>query len=230
MSIINARSLFFLYLSLILVSCSPQRLVLQEDQNGIITTGQHVIKVLPDTVQFIVVIEAKQKELEPAKQKVEDVTKDVSSVLKKYEIDESEIEYNIPQIDTDATSSKVYGYIVNQEIFVNFSELSKLASLLSDILEAGAYDIRDIKFSVSDLEKYKRQALEGATEDAKQRALVMSKQLGLDIGDPISVKDTISNYNPEYSYTDYKNFNENTSSRFREISINATVSVTFEIK
>ncbi len=85
------------------------------------------------------------------------------------------------------------GYEVSQSITVKIRKTEDAGEILTKIGELGAGNISGLNFVVDDIEKVKAQAREKAVNDAKEKAKVLSKTLGVKL-------DTIVNF---YESGDY---------------------------
>lgn len=79
------------------------------------------------------------------------------------------------------------GYEVNQSITVKVRDTEKAGDVLTKVGELGAGNISGLDFIVDDLEKVKAEARQKAVDDAKAKAKVLSKTLGVKL-------DTIVNF------------------------------------
>jgi uncharacterized protein YggE len=77
---------------------------------------------------------------------------------------------------------KLVGYAVTNQVRVRVRELDKLNSVLDKVTSAGATDIGNIEFLVSNQSKLLDQAREGAIADARRKAEIYAKASGLELG------------------------------------------------
>ncbi|MEW6241026.1 MAG: SIMPL domain-containing protein [Chloroflexota bacterium] len=213
--------------------------IVQANERTITVAGEGEIKVKPDRMKFVIVITTRQKELEPAKEENERIIQEVTKVLEDYGIAEDDIKMDFLRIKTDATQARVYNYIVEQDIQVTLRDLTQIEALFMDILKAGAIEIGQVSFQVSNIELFKEQTLGLALQSAKRRAIVMARELGQDIGEPLSIQESPNQSRSTNSYQgsitltgielDYI-FDEITAAAYGEITITAFVVVEFQLK
>lgn len=93
-------------------------------------------------------------------------------------------------------NQKIVGYQVNQSFEVKIRDLEKVSTVLDGLVTAGANQINNLGFKVDNEEKLKEQARELAIKDAKEKASILKKQLGINLG-------KIVNYNEGGYYPIY---------------------------
>lgn len=110
----------------------------------------------------------------------------VTDFLKKQNIDEKDIKtigYNIsPQYDWNNGINNLRGYQVSETLQVKVRDLDKTDDVLAGVVSAGANLVNDVQLSVDKPEQLKEQARQEAIKDAQQKAEVLQKQLGIDLG------------------------------------------------
>jgi len=85
-----------------------------------------------------------------------------------------------PCIEDD--QQKISGYQVNQSFEVKVRDLEKVSSVLDGLVTAGANQVNNLGFQIDDMEKVKNQARELAIKDAKEKASILKKQIGIRLG------------------------------------------------
>ena len=78
--------------------------------------------------------------------------------------------------------SVITGYNVSQTIGVKVRDLKKVGTLFSAIGTLGVQNISSLSFSIDDIEEIKAEARDLAIENAKEKAQVLAKQLGVRLG------------------------------------------------
>ncbi len=238
----------FLIAAILLAGCAskPQApqvqdiQIVQAKERSISAYGNGEVKVRPDMVRFTINLENRQTELAAAKEENDKITQIILADLEKHGVLKSDIKEDYPTTEVDGVNSKIYGYIYRQSIKVTLHDLTKLEPLFYAILEAGAYQISDISFQISNVDLYLEQALSLAVADAKKKAEVMGEELGRQVGEPLSVKeDSFTNpYETGFSYPIINSssmetepyFGQLSEYEFKEIVIQAKVLVEFQLK
>ncbi|TSC91393.1 MAG: hypothetical protein CEN90_522 [Parcubacteria group bacterium Licking1014_17] len=77
---------------------------------------------------------------------------------------------------------KIIGYIVNQGFEVKIRDLTKVSIITDGVVTAGANRIDGITFTIEDTDALKAKAREEAIKKAKQKAVELEQQVGIDLG------------------------------------------------
>src|SRR5262245_20690149 len=80
------------------------------------------------------------------------------------------------------TEPKLSGYSVSNQVNVTIREIGKVGDVLDRVITAGATDIGNVSFLVSDASKALDQAREAAIADAQRKAEVYAKASGVRLG------------------------------------------------
>lgn len=171
--------------------------------NAITVSGKGEVFVKPDiaTLSFSAVENAPS--VADAQKKATDKISAVLDFLKKQSIAEKDIKttgYNIyPKYDYQSSVCKqgycppsrqiLSGYEVSQSVEVKIREISKSGAILSGIGEFGVTNVSGITFSVDKEDDFKAEARKAAIDDAKAKADVLAKDLGVKLGKIISFSD-----------------------------------------
>ncbi len=90
--------------------------------------------------------------------------------------------YNIsPRYDYTNGKSQIIGYTVSQELSVKVRDLTKVSDVFQKAGELGANQVTGPNFTIDDPETAKAEARKLAIENAKQKADVLAKSLGVKI-------------------------------------------------
>jgi len=110
----------------------------------------------------------------------------IISEIKKMGIEEKDIQttqYTIsPDYNWTEKEGRVFkGYIVNQEITIKVRDFEKIGRILDKATSNGANEVRNIQFTIDDLEKFRIEARAQAIKQAKEKAMLIAQQSGLKI-------------------------------------------------
>jgi uncharacterized protein YggE len=170
--------------------------------NVIAVNGTGEVLAVPDVASFSFSVVEEGKTVKEAQDKA---TKKINSILdavKALGVEEKDIKttgYNsYPKYDYNypTTCSTGYcppgkqvlsGYEVSQSITVKVKDTEKAGDVLTKVGELGAGNISGLDFVVDDIETVRAQAREKAVADAKAKAKVLSKTLGVKL-------DTVVNF------------------------------------
>ena len=156
----------------------------------ILVTGEGKVLAKPDVgvVNFSMV--SSSLDMAFARDGVNEQADKIISFLKSSGVEDKDIKttaYNIsPQYDYPKGRREFLGYEVRQTLQVKIRDLEKIDMVVGGITEFGAIEIGDLRFVVDNDEVLKQEARAAAIADAKTKALVLSKSLGVRLGDIVS--------------------------------------------
>ena len=166
--------------------------------------GNSVLKANPDKVSINLVIEAKNKTAQGAKDRHDKILDETVLQLLKIGIDRKDIKtinFNIyPEYNWENGKNEQIGYIARQDIIVETKNFDLVASIIDVSIDAGAL-VSYINFELSEEKQseYKTQALEEAGKDARKKAEATASGLDKKLGKLVSVQSEEFNYIP-YRY------------------------------
>jgi uncharacterized protein len=85
--------------------------------------------------------------------------------------------------------SPVVGYRASNRVTVRIRDVARLASVIDVLVSAGANDIGDINFTVSNASKLLDEARERAVGDARRKAEIYAKAAGVTLGAPLGISE-----------------------------------------
>jgi uncharacterized protein len=94
-------------------------------------------------------------------------------------------EFSIEPVYTSQTSSaepKLSGYRVSNQVNVRIHQLAKVGEILDRLVAAGATNVGNVQFLLSDPSKMLDQAREAAVADARHKAELYARASGLNLG------------------------------------------------
>jgi uncharacterized protein YggE len=179
-----------LYFCLTLLGLS-QSVIMAEDSIEEIpflsVTGRAEVLVEPDQAIIQLGVRA---EAGTAREAQSEINRTIEKILKSLEalginanqIQTSELSLQPVYADarnrTYAGEPRTVGYSASYTLSVKTEELSEISSVIDQALEAGANQLRGVRFGLKDEEKARRDALREAVADARKRAEVMAKASG----------------------------------------------------
>ncbi len=87
-------------------------------------------------------------------------------------------------------------YHVSNQLVVRVRDISKVGSLLGNVLQAGANNVGGVSFGVDDTTALQSQARKEALENARAKAEELAAGLGVKIGKVRQISESISGYAP----------------------------------
>jgi hypothetical protein len=96
-----------------------------------------------------------------------------------------------PQYATNRTNgaSPVVGFRASNRVTVKIRDVTKVAGLIDTLVTAGANDIGNISFEVTQASKLLDDAREQAVTDARRKAEIYARATGVTLGAPLSVSE-----------------------------------------
>jgi uncharacterized protein YggE len=216
-------------------------------ERSISVSGDAEVKVAPDQVQIVLAIETADKTVSKAKALNDERVARTLAVLKKQGIAEKDLQTDQVSINP-VNDSGAYGYSkmkepdgfqVRRSISVLLRDVSKFEGLLTAVLEAGTNHVEGISFQTRELRKHRDTARALALKAAKEKAEAMAKEYGLKVGKARSITESSSGWAGPYLRGGMaQNMVQNvggggeSSDAFAagQISVRATVSVTFDVE
>jgi hypothetical protein len=161
---------------------------------GIVVTGEGSVNVLPNHAQIRIGATTRTKTVKEAVDTNSKLMVAIIAALKDAGIAGNDIQtarFSIQPIYTPAISvssqspppePKLSGYNVSNHVNVTIREIGKVGELLDRAVAAGATDVGNVSFLVSDASKALDQAREAAIADARRKAEVFAKASGIRLG------------------------------------------------
>ena len=162
-------------------------------RSTITVSGVGEMTVIPDVGEFSFAVVQEAQEAADAQNRVSEVMDNLLEYLEEFGVKEKDIKttsYNIsPRYEYTNTNEfrfpsgarELVGYEVSQWVTVKVRALDILGSVIGEIGSRGATNISNVRFTVEDEEFVKAQARELAILDAKRKARVLAKNLGVSI-------------------------------------------------
>lgn len=212
------------------------------EKKTISSNGISTIKTLPDQASVYIRIDTLEKSADASKDKNNEISQKVMDSLLTF-LDKKNIEtinYNIyPEYDWSENKQTVKGYRTTNSLRVKLTDFDKLGKVIDASVDAGATGIDSINFEISDDKKseLKKQVLEKASKDAREKAEAIAKGLNARLGEIVSVQTSDYDYVPIPIYaTADRGFSVAEAKQAvtdinpQELEVHANVQVSFEIK
>lgn len=161
-------------------------------------TGEGKVAMKPDIAMLNVSVVTEAKKIKGAQLDNSRLSGSVLGFLKEKEVAEKDIKsvnYSIyPQYnyyDTPVCLAypcpprrppEVVSYQVRHTLEIKVRDLDEVDDLLDGVVSAGATEVGSVSFTVEDEEKVKQESRKKAIEDAKAKAEVLARDLGVRIG------------------------------------------------
>jgi uncharacterized protein len=154
----------------------------------IIVIGEGKVSVTPDYAVIRSGVTTTAKTVKEASDANAKLMTAITAVLVDSGVAQKDIQtsqFSIEPIYTNATAStaaKLAGFRVSNQVSVSIRQLSQVGDILDRLVKAGATDIGNIAFLVSDPAKALDQAREGAFADARRKAELYARAAGVNLG------------------------------------------------
>ena len=245
----NKLSLFFIILVLFFVSNNFPVDAVQDLQKGVIsvnTTAETGIE--PDVAEISFTVKTSDfNSMQKATILNKEVSENVLQVLKKLiKVDLGDYiktsDYSATPVYSYVNSKMVFDkYEVSNRIIVHTKAISNIGKMIDKSIDAGATNVDNLSFSVSNYEVECNELIKSATKKARTRANVIAEALSTNIIgiDNITTSCALNNYNPQRFYM-AKNMISDTAGSIEHsdstviskgiVKINANISASFIVK
>ncbi len=177
----------------------------KEQRRTISVSGEAEIKVVPDEALIHFGVETQSKSLDAARTENDKRVSDVIAAAKSLGIDAKLIQtdylsvYPSYEWEDDGRKKKSELYVMNKSITIIVKDLKKLEELVTTTLKLGVNRVQDVQFRTTELRKLRDQARVMAVRAAKEKAELMTKELGQTVGKPETIsEEDLSYYAPYY--------------------------------
>lgn len=154
--------------------------------------GYASIKAVPDEVSVNINVETHNKTLQDAQEANKEISEALIFELVKLGYDQDELRfvnfYAGPEYDWSRDKQELKGYYVTQQLIVRTNQTGKVPSIIDAVIKSGAL-VSYINFEISreKQNQYKNQALEAASNNAREQAESIAKGQGKRLGRLISL-------------------------------------------
>ena len=161
---------------------SPQQITIQADGKTYAKPdiAKIVIGTTSDGLDIKTVVDGNNKKMN-----------DITAKLKELGIDDRDVQttvYNLyPNYDWPNNVKTLTNYTLDHQIEVRVRDFSKVSEVISQATALGANNINNIQFTFENFEKVQEVARAQAIDNAKAKAVSMSKQTGLKLGKLLNI-------------------------------------------
>lgn len=158
----------------------------------ILVAGHGEVKVTPNIADFSVVVTETTLDTAGAKHAVDKSVDSFIHQLTQNGVSEKDIKssnlYLVPQYHYPADGrAELLGYRATRQVEVTVRDLTRLDSYLNKALSENINQIKNIRFGISDPEKYQQQARMQAVKDAQNKAASLVSGFGRQLGELWSI-------------------------------------------
>lgn len=162
--------------------------------SAISVTGEANISVPPDIASVDAGVATDAKTAREASEANNVAMGKVMAALKTANIDAKDIQTSRlslqPQYAPNRSGpSPIVGYRASNRVTVRIHDVTKVANVIDTLVGAGANDIGNVNFGVSQASKLLDDAREKAVADARRKAEIYAKAAGVTLGAPLSISE-----------------------------------------
>jgi uncharacterized protein len=158
-------------------------------------SGEGIIKVEPDlvTVRFGVV--TRDEDPVEARQLNEEAAGNALNAVRALGVEERKIQVTVLQLteiqefDRERRRQIPAGFQASRHIVVELDDLDTLPVLIAQVTQQGANRLSGISYDIKDREKAQNDALAKAADNARVKASVLARSLGVEIGRVVQIQE-----------------------------------------
>jgi uncharacterized protein len=162
--------------------------------SAISVTGEASISVPPDLASVDAGVATDAKTAREASEANNVAMGKVMAALKTANVDSKDIQTSRlslqPQYAPNRSgTSPIVGYRASNRVTVRIRDVSQVAGVIDTLVGAGANDIGNVNFEVSQASKLLDDAREKAVADARRKAEIYARAAGVTLGTPLSISE-----------------------------------------
>jgi uncharacterized protein len=161
---------------------------------AISVTGEGTLSVRPDLAQIDAGVASDAKTAREASEANNAAMAKVLAALKGAGIEDKDYQTSRlslqPQYAPNRPGpSPIVGYRAANRVTIKVRDVAKVANVIDTLVSAGANDIGNINFTVTQASKLLDEAREKAVTDARRKAEIYAKAAGVTLGAPLSISE-----------------------------------------
>ena len=211
------------------------------DGTTLSVTGNGTVLVESDLAIVTVGVQETSKDVLAAQSTVNEKIAAIKQALLDAGVQESEINTDSINIyanyDYSDNTEVIVGYTARNSLSVRTTDMDNVGSLIDAAFAAGANTLDNVQFTVQDDTQAREQALTMAVEDARRKADVLASAAGLQVASiesisegGVSVYDSMRNYAADTVMAAEESGSAGTLVQAALVSVDATVSMEFELQ
>lgn len=204
-------------------------------------SGTAKISVKPDIARLSIGVVSTGSSVSATQKQNTEKMNAITGAIKGFGVKDDDIQtsnYSIyPQYDYTDGRQVLRGYQVSQQLSVKVRNLETIGDIIARAGELGSNDVGGVSFEVDDTTALQKQARDKAIADAKEKAEVLARSLGMRLGKAVSFSEDSGSYPVPLMYNSYDKVAMEAGSRAPSPDIQSgsldvakNVSITFEIQ
>ncbi|OQW57710.1 MAG: hypothetical protein A4S14_19900 [Proteobacteria bacterium SG_bin9] len=214
----------------------PHTATAETTRPSISVTGEASISVPPDTVEIDAGLTTEAKNARDAMEANNTAMGKALLALKSAGVAEKDFQTSrlsltpqMAQRTPNSQAQQITGYIARNRVTVRLRDVTKVASIIDTLVNAGVNDMGGISFGVSNASKLLDDARAEAIADAKRKAEIYAKAANVTLGSAISISEEGGAPAPVYR-SKFAAAPASAPIAQGEETLRIAVSVTYEIK
>ena len=211
------------------------------DGTKLSVTGSGTVLVESDLAIVTVGVQETSKDVLEAQSTVNEKIAAIKQALLDAGVEESSINTDSINIyanyDYSDNTEVIVGYTARNSLSVRTTDMDNVGSLIDASFAAGANTLDNVQFTVQDDTQAREQALTMAVEDARRKADVLASAAGLQVASierisegGVSVSDSMRNYAADTVMAAEESGGAGTLVQAALVSVDASVSMEFELQ
>jgi uncharacterized protein YggE len=170
----------------------------------ITVTGDAEVRVVPDEVILTLGVETWDKNMDRAKRQNDEIVQDVLELAVEFGIAPEHVQTEYVSIEPRYRNgyyeeSDFIGYFVRKTVVITLRDLAKFEDLLAGALSAGVNHVQGIEFRTTELRTHKDEARALAINAAREKAEALAGELGQKVGEPHMIQEVQTGWWSPYS-------------------------------
>ncbi len=173
--------------------------------NIVSVNSSETVSVVPDIAQVVYAVRTEAKTASDCQQQNSEAVSSVIATLKELGVDEASIQtsdyYMNPIYNYSGNTAKVTGYEATASLTVSDLAIDSLDEILSQSVDGGINTIQSITYMASNYDESYQEALQKAVNAAYQKAQVLAKASGRNVGNALNITETSGYTEARYNDT-----------------------------
>lgn len=159
-----------------------------EEARIVTVDGRASVSIVPDSAALDMAVQIRDRDMQVARQKVIEVTRDLVAFAARTGIDAAKIQTASVTIrpeyrwNPDNNRQELQGYLVQRSIVIELDELNKLGELIEGAVDVGVNQVSPPRLKHTRERDLRRDALAAAARDAEANAERLAETLGMRLG------------------------------------------------
>lgn len=185
------------------VGCTEETVIQQpQQQAGVTVTGEGRVTGSPDVAEVTLGVSHEAASVAEARERAAQAMNAMIDALKDNGVDEKDIQTTHlsiePQYDYEDGKQRLRGYRVTNIVTAKIRDIDATGDVIDAAVAAGgdAAQVQSLRFTIDDLSELQDQARRLAMENAREKAETLADAGGVELGDVVSVSESVSGFPP----------------------------------